>query len=419
MRRFLKAPILIILISVLLIFLIFIFVPQKFELKSPNGGEQWRAGLTYSITWKARKIGEIDLYLVKEGTKEKIRIGEKISAAKKKFDWKINPWQEPREDYKIYIVESKTEKILDFSKRQFTILGPKTSDCYQAGLNDPLKRIFIPSDYPGRRRIFLTNGVFAGNIGNLQKADEICQKEAQSMGLEGNWKAILGDETTPITTKIENFEGMILEAPGTLTVFEEYHPSVFWRRFGEFINKAKVTPQMKKEAQQAYSALQTPFSKFLERINIAKTNRRCHRFLAFNFNEFLNLLTTLSVSELEKKWGSDFVDKLKTGVWWGIYQPQELKECINVPELNYYSLTKTCGNWTLARNYLEGFLPGKPEQEQKISIRFCYAPTGEKIMAGAIGGRALLLKGEFFTFEEAAPCNKGLRLLCIEEEPLY
>lgn len=420
MRRFLKAPILIILISVLLIFLIFIFVPQKFELKSPNGGEQWRAGLTYSITWKARKIGEIDLYLVKEGTKEKIRIGEKISAAKKKFDWKINPWQEPREDYKIYIVESKTEKILDYSKRQFTIIGPKFSDCYKAALADPYKQInlHLPADYPGIRRIFITNGTFNGNIGGLEKADQICQQEAKKMGLEGSWKALLGDENNPIRNRIENLEGIIVEAPGQLTVIGEYIPTDIWARFGDFISKSKVKPQVKSQAKQAYEILSEPFRVFLSRVNQNKSYQRCHRFLANNLEEFFTLLQTVPLQELQMMWGNDFVNKLRTGVWLGIFDSRESKECLDVPDLKYYSLTVTCGNWTLANDFLEGFLPNQPEEKQIISVKICYAPSGEKIMAGAVGGRSILLKGLNFSLKYGAPCKNALRLICIEQEEI-
>ncbi|MBC7073910.1 hypothetical protein H5T58_00750 [Candidatus Parcubacteria bacterium] len=407
-------PIIVILFFILVIFIFWATIPQKFNLKTPNGGEIIRAGWVFQVQWSARKIGEINLYLVKEGSKEKVLIGEKIPARQKSFSWRVNPWQEPREDYKIYVEEVATGKILDKSEKTFTIWGPKFADCYQFALADPDKVVYLPSDYPGIRRIFITNGTFSGAIGNLQKADEICQREAQSMGLEGKWQALLGDENEPTRKRIAEFEGIIVEAPGGLTVIGEYLPSDVWGRFKQFIQKAKVKPEVKSKALQAHETLSEPFNSFLNKMNSAKAYRRCHRFLAYNFQEFLEKLQKIPVENLQSLWGGDFVGKLKSGVWWGVFDENYQKECIDIPALKYYSLTTTCGNWSLNKNYLEGFVPGK--EEQTIPVKYCYDPSGEKILAGAIGGRAILLKDSFFTLYYGAPCSSNLRLICIEQE---
>ncbi len=47
------------------------YVKKELSLIWPNGGEKLRAGKTYQIQWRARKIGKIDIILVNgEGKKQ-------------------------------------------------------------------------------------------------------------------------------------------------------------------------------------------------------------------------------------------------------------------------------------------------------------------------------------------------------------
>lgn len=51
-------------------------------------------------------------------------------------------------------------------------------------------------------RIFVTSESYAGNLGGLSGADEICQQHADDAGLEDTYKAILSDSTDDASERI-------------------------------------------------------------------------------------------------------------------------------------------------------------------------------------------------------------------------
>jgi len=211
------------------IWLVYRFIGEKsLELISPNGNEIWQAGKTYQITWKAKNIGKVGIMLVKDKTpRESEWIVKDFPAGKRKYDWQIFGWQEPRQDYKIAIVEYPwyEENKIDYSDKNFTILGPTFASC--DNLSIEAEWSYLPSDFPNLRKVFITNTAFGGNLGGLGGADEKCQKEAEERGLEGTWKALLGDDTNLAVERL-NLEGIFIEAEEKEVLPEKKKQNYFW-----------------------------------------------------------------------------------------------------------------------------------------------------------------------------------------------
>jgi len=404
------------------IWLVYRFIGEKsLELISPNGNEIWQAGKTYQITWKAKNIGKVGIMLVKDKTpRESEWIVKDFPAGKRKYDWQIFGWQEPRQDYKIAIVEYPwyEENKIDYSDKNFTILGPTFASC--DNLSIEAEWSYLPSDFPNLRKVFITNTAFGGNLGGLGGADEKCQKEAEERGLEGTWKALLGDDTNLAVERL-NLEGIFIEAEGKEVLPATKIPNYLWESFKSFLKKTKKLEEKRETVEGAYDVLGKYFEKFLGEWEKEQEKKTCHRLLGKNFEEFFKKLSdplALNQEKLEE----EFLKNL-SNIWLGRINKESEKECITIfadwsptdLSLNY-SFTTTCQNWTISEERVPGY---PPKENEKIELPVCYTPEGVRINAAALAGLSsgiIEKAGEkFFATSLGKACNLSQKLLCIQQ----
>lgn len=337
---------------------------KKLELISPNGQEVWQANQTYQITWKSRKIGSVGIFLAKGiDLKERKWIAKDIPAKLGKYDWQIFVWELPSDSYKIGIIEYpwREGNKIDYSDDFFTILGPKFASCDQLSIEKGWP--YIPSDFPDLRRVFITKGIFTGNLGGLEGADQKCQREAEEQGLQGNWKAFLGDDETSAIERL-NLGGIFVEALPAGTLPE---------------------------------------------------GKTCLRFLARNFDDFFKKFSNpLWLNEI--KFEKSFLENLSQ-LWLGRIKKENRKECTTILGANppfHYSFTTTCHNWKNGEGKVVGY---PPEPGQEIEFPKCYTPEGSKVDAVGVAGLSsgLIKEIQEFSFDLGKSCNIFQKLLCIEQ----
>jgi len=388
----------ILILGLILIFVV--FTKKELKIIYPKGGEKFEAGKTVTILWKSRKIGKVDIYLISEGKGERMMIAEGVSG--KKFDWKISFWQQPRDDYKIEILEhtENIEKYYDQSKI-FKIVGPTIAFCEE--LSIPEEWHFIPSDYPDLKRVFITRGLYSGNLGGLDGADQICQKEAEAMGLEGKFKALLGDENISAKERL-NLEGIFVEIGGDQIPGESSPFLLYWKNFKKFLEKN--AGDQKENYLKAYQFLDRAFNVYLEKIEEKKEKRYCYRLLGKTFDDFFKKITDNSKDYLKWFFGESFEKDLEKGVWIGRIYPETKKECLQIPYLGQelkFSFTTSCQNWST-------------DQEKSGEIlKECYDSQGRKWPVSLIGGISILSTEKGFSVDFGTPCNSSLALICVEQ----
>jgi len=357
------------------VFIYFRSIGEKnLRVVSPNGGEILRAGQTYQITWKARKIGKVGIMLIKgEENKESKWIAKDISAGKKSYNWQVFTWEAPGQDYKIALLEYPWQEgnFYDYSDETFTIIGPKFASCDI--LSTEAEWPFIPSDFPNLRKVFITKEEWPGNLGGLEGADQKCQEEAEKIGLKGGtWKAFLGDDTTFATDRLK-LEGIFVEA-----------------------TSSTILPE----------------------------GKTCYRLYGKNFNEFFKKLSEpLAINQ--EKFDEDFLNDLGN-IWLGRINNESKKDCIAIfstspyydPTKNY-TFTTTCQNWTTDRGAVAGY---PPEPNKTVEFPACYTPQGVRVDAVKLGGLGSGLLGKeregeipTFTSSLGKSCSLSQKLLCIEQ----
>jgi hypothetical protein len=391
---------------------------KTLKLLSPNGKEELRAGKTYQITWKSKKIGKIGIMLIKEDTKETKWIVEDFPAGKQKYDWKIFVWEEPRQDYKIAILEYPWQagNKIDYSDDKFTILGPHFASCDQLSIESEWP--YLPGDFPNLRRVFITESSFNGNLEGLEGADKKCQEEAEKLGLKGTWKAFLGDDSTLAVDRL-NLDGIFVQAPGIGILPQEKIPANFWGSFGQFL---KTAPPKEKEAmEKSYNYLEKPFSAFLKKWENVQDEKTCYRLLGKNFEEFFKKLSD-PLNLNQKRLEGNFLNNL-TKIWLGRINRESKRDCTTIftmyPPLDpsrSYSFTTTCQNWTMGQETVPGY-PSKPGEE--IKLPQCYTPEGKRINAVGLAGLSSGLIGEkenqSFSSSIGRSCDTAQKLLCVEQ----
>jgi len=356
-------------IGIVIFLIINISQEKKIEILWPIGGEALKAGETYQIKWRATSnVNKVGILLIKgEINPESRWLAKDISAREGKYDWPVFVWEKTGQDYKIAVLEYPWQqgKAVAYSNL-FTITGPEFASCDQFSIDAEWP--FIPSDYPGLRRVFITQSSYDGNLGNLDGADAKCQTEAESLNLGGQWKAFLGNDKVLAIERISH-EGIFVEA----------------------------TPQ-----------------------GTLPLNKTCYRLLGKNFDEFLKKLTNYQLKN-EASLDSEFMKRLKD-IWLGRVISESKKECLFMADIiggenspKNYSLTATCQNWTTNASELK-----KSEQTEE-QFPECYTPAGKKIAALGLGGLVSGLIGDganqLFVIDAAASCASEHHLLCIEEIP--
>jgi len=278
-------------------------------------------------------------------------------------------WQEPRQDYKISIFEYPWQegKFIDSSEAPFTILGPQFASCDSLSIQEEWP--FLPGDFPGLKKVFVSQRGFSGNLEGLEGADLKCQAEADELGLKGNWKAFLGSDQTLAIDRL-NLEGVFAEAA-----------------------PAGSLPEQKS----------------------------CHRLLGGNFAGFFRKLSAPLLLN-QDKFGEDLLRNL-ANVWLGRINKESKRECAIIssqypssdPSRNY-SFTTTCQNWRTEQEFLAGY---PPKQGQGAEFPVCYTAKGVRIQAVGVAGLAsgLTIKEnrESFTPSLGKSCDVQRKLICIEQ----
>jgi hypothetical protein len=415
-------PILIVFSLLFIFFFVFIYyqiaVKKELQLISPNGGEVLRAGNTYTITWRARKIDKVDIVLVKEGEepkKSKI-IVQNFPAKEAKYEWRIFTFEETGDRYKISIFESpwKEGNKIDYSDNYFSIIGPKFISCEQLTIKENWP--FIPNDYPKLKRVFITKYDYNGNLGGLEGADKICQNEAKMRGLDGNWKAFLGDDNISAVERL-NLEGIFVYADAQEGLPQEKIPAYFWDSFKDYLEKiSRNNENLKKSLESAYKTLSEHFSKFYQKWNALQENKGCLRLLGRDFQQFYKKLSSpylIIKDSPEEKFLKEFFGQ---EIWLGRVFQEDKRNCITIfspdgkisPLL--VSFTPTCQNWTT-----EG---SEVRVEGEKTIPRCYIGPGAGFDAMGIGGMARHVRekdGKAIIELVGRRCNESLKLLCIEQ----
>lgn len=379
---------------------------KSITVKSPNGGEKLIAGKTYQITWKARGMGEVGIALIKGGQDVKW-IAQDVSARKGEYEWEVFAWQESDEDYRISISEFPWQEgnTIDYSDNDFTILGPRFASCDELSIEAEWP--YVPSDYPDLRRVFISNGLWTGDLGGLAGADEKCQKEAQEKGLEGTWKAFLGDDRELAVNRL-NLDDIFIEAESIDTLPYEEVPPRLWKYFGKFLNKLRASDREK----DAYKILKDRFSAFLKDLAGKDKQQTCHRLLGKNKDEFLARFSA-PASVNQKILRNEFLNDFKL-VWLGKINEGSKRECAEIftdfPDRDIrknYSFTTTCQNWSSGVHQLSGQGP----------FPKCYTPGGVLIDALALSGLSsgITKDGSSFSPSLAKTCDTTQRLICIKQ----
>lgn len=401
----------------------FLFRGEKeLVLKTPNGGEVLTAGRNFKITWKARGISRVGIALI-QGGKDVKWIAQDINAGSGKYDWQVFTWEEPRQDYRLGIYEYPWQEgnQRDYSDRDFTILGPRFASCDELSLEAEWPH--LPSDYPDLRKVFITRNSWSGDLGGLAGADQKCQSEAQEKGLEGSWKALLGDDSNRAVDRLELDENSIFvlaDSNDTLP-YEQIPPST-WKQFGSFLKKIRASNQEK----DAQGLLKPKFSAFIKSLASEK-NRTCHRLIAKNENELLVLLSAPSLLN-GKRLTEDFFQNLK-GVWIGKLDRGSENTCTRITsetpptELGRnYSLTTTCENWTKGLSQIAGGpagvgVPIKCYSYNKPELGYSGHTEHQQMVPIAMGGLSVGIVSQKNNFSPylGKTCDNTQRLICVEQ----
>jgi hypothetical protein len=362
-----------ILVTLLFFGLNFIFWKKEIEIEFPKGLIEIKAGQTYQIIWKSKKIERVGIVLFKGNSPQ--WIAKDISAGERKYNWEIFVFQEPGQDYKIAIFEypwKKGNKIV-YSDTAFTIIGPKFASCDYLSIRAEWP--YVPSDYPNLRKVFITLKKWQGDLGGLEGADKKCQTEAEEKGLGGKWMALLGDDRTSVQERLR-IDGVFVDATEAIPLPE----------------KGKV----------------------------------CHRLLGENWEKFLAKFSLPGLVAQEKI-KEDFLS-LWTNIWLGRLAPSVKQDCLFIGQaypIKFrpvdYSFTVTCQNWTRAEDIISGYSPYySPDQIKNGKFPKCYTPEGASIEVVGMGGLASGLTGEplienSLTHSQGKYCSTLQRLLCVEQ----
>jgi hypothetical protein len=346
-------------------------IEEELKLLSPNGQEMLQAGKTYQIRWQSRKITKVGILLVKGGDSQETKwIATDISAEKKRYDWQVFAWEKPGEDYRIAVLEYPWQegKLRDYSDDFFSIAGPEFASCDE--LSVAAEWPYLPSDFPGQKRVFITQKTFTGDLGGLEGADRKCQEEADSKEFGGTWKAFLGDDTSLAYDRLD-LEGIFVMA--------------------------------------------APVGELPE-------GKTCRRLLAKDFEEFSKRLSS-SLSLNETKFERGFLADLQR-VWLGKINQESKEDCLFITTgytaadmSRLYSFTTTCQNWRASQGTVPGYPPGSG---QEMELAKCYNPQGVRIDAAGLAGLSSGLvrpegQGETLTVSLGRSCNTAQKLLCFEQ----
>jgi hypothetical protein len=96
--------------------------PEYITVTAPNGGENWNAGTTHSVTWNSNAGGTVDISLYKGGVFDSaIATGEANDGS---YSWAIPPSHETAATFRVVVVSKAVGGLYDYSDGPFTIAAP-------------------------------------------------------------------------------------------------------------------------------------------------------------------------------------------------------------------------------------------------------------------------------------------------------
>ncbi len=98
----------------------FSIFPTGITVTSPNGGENWQAGTTHTITWTDNIAEKVIIELFKAGTFNSVIVDSTFSDGS--YTWDIPLGTIEATDYKIKITSIENNTIFDFSDNDFSII---------------------------------------------------------------------------------------------------------------------------------------------------------------------------------------------------------------------------------------------------------------------------------------------------------
>ena len=118
--------------KLLKIFIIYVFIIITFSLPtfsqsntpflriiSPNGGENWVANSTQTITWQSSNVSKIKIEFSLSGGLDWVIINNSVDASLGEYSWKVADAQTP---YVLIRISSTSNSVVyDISDREFSI----------------------------------------------------------------------------------------------------------------------------------------------------------------------------------------------------------------------------------------------------------------------------------------------------------
>jgi len=93
--------------------------PPQITVTSPNGGERWIKGTTYTLTWTDNISGNVKIRLLKGSATAAIIAASTSSDGS--FDWTVPTSLAAGNNYKVEVLSLEDSGVKDRSDRSFTI----------------------------------------------------------------------------------------------------------------------------------------------------------------------------------------------------------------------------------------------------------------------------------------------------------
>ena len=149
-----------------------IALPQ-IDVTDPNGGEEWRLGTTYAITWTDVISENVSIELYKADTS--YYVISNTTSSDGTFNWKIPLEIEEGADYKLLVRSTSNLNVVDFSDNVFTILAVPEDFTLEQNFPNPFNpittiRYGIPDDGAVLLEVFDITGQRIFKLVDEQKA---------------------------------------------------------------------------------------------------------------------------------------------------------------------------------------------------------------------------------------------------------
>jgi len=341
---------------------------KTLSLVAPVGEERWEIGQKYNIEWRSENIDRVGIVLFDSDGME--WIGKNIDARLGKFEWDIYSGHDYGYGFWVAVFEYpwRPGNKVDYSDGAFSITYPELAGCDNLSIGSEWP--YLASDFPGVRKVFITDNLYNGNLDGFVGADRKCQAEAEEIGYSGEWQAFLGgdaDDQTALARLIETNRGFA-------GIFVQAEPSASLIR-----------------------------------------GATCHRLLGRSLDKFMERFADpiiLASSRIDE----DFLEKMQN-IWLGRISAGSARSCIvkaGQPSSRVaedYSITSTCQNWTRSEKFVSNY-----DGSSVSGFPTCYTPSGTPTAAVALEGLSTgLISGQTSPHQRGSYCDAGKRLLCIEK----